>query len=74
MSTKFLRFELVAASDDSAEVVLNPALIETIVDGRPFKHGDVTQITMSSGSKFFVKHPFNQVKEKLLTEIIGEIK
>lgn len=59
----FIKLIVVAASDEPVELMFNPKHVETIVDGKPFKQGDVTQIIMTSGSKFFVKHPYSEVKQ-----------
>lgn len=58
-----IKLTVVAASDEPVEILVNPGHVETIVDGKPFKQGDVTQITMTSGSKFFVKHNYAEVKQ-----------
>ena len=65
MLNNFYKFELVATKDDSFAWI-NLSEIEMIVDGVPFNQQDITQITMKSGSKFFIKLPFKQVEEMLL--------
>lgn len=60
---ELIKFIIVATSEEPVEVMVNPKHVETIVDGKPFKQGDVTQITMTSGSKFFVKHTYQEVKQ-----------
>lgn len=57
-----IKFIVVASSEEPVEVMVNPKHVETIIDGKPFKQGDITQITMVSGSKFFVKHNYTEVK------------
>ena len=62
---RLITFNLVTDSDSPAEITVNPEYIESIVDGAPFKHGITTQINMTSGTKFFVNIPYNEVKETL---------
>lgn len=63
--SNLLKFNLVAGKDEDAEVLVNPVYIETVVDGKPFHQQDVTQITLTSGHKFFVKQPYAEVKIRL---------
>lgn len=59
-----IEFELVEAKGE-AKVSVRPSFVELLVDMNALGHLDCTQITMQSGTKFFVKEPYNQVKEKL---------
>jgi len=62
---RLISFQLVTDDNSGAEITLNPTLVESIVDGKPFKHGETTQINMTSGCKFFVACSYNEVKETL---------
>lgn len=62
---KLLTLTIVAAGEGPVSITLNPEYIETIIDGKPFGHGDVTQVTMISGNKFFVKESYSNLKENL---------
>jgi len=64
---QLLKFELVA-DEKKAEIIINPDYIEVVVEGKAFYGQDVTQITMTSGTKFIVKHSFAEVQGKLLNE------
>lgn len=61
-----ISFNLVLDNADlKGEVSVNPAYIETIVDGLPLHKKAVTQICMTSGARFFVDHPYVEVKDLL---------
>jgi len=65
---KLLKFIVVAASENPVEITVNPTYIETVVDGTPFGHQGLTQVTMNSGSKFFVKQSYAEVCQQLVKE------
>ena len=61
-----ISLNLVLDSEDlKGEVSINPKYIETIVDGLPLHKKAVTQICMTSGARFFVNHPYSEVKDLL---------
>lgn len=63
---KFVEFELVEANS-GALISLDPKFVELVVDVSKIQHQlACTQITMTSGIKFFVKHSYKEVIEKIL--------
>jgi len=62
---RFISFQLVTDNDAMAEITVNPEYIESFVDGQPFNHGITTQINMISGTKFFVRQSYPEVKDSI---------
>jgi len=61
-----IEFNLVLDGDLKGQVsIVNPQHIETIVDGMPLHKKPVTQICTVSGARFFVDHPYLEVKKML---------
>lgn len=52
--------------DPVVKVKVNPQFVETLVDGTPFAKGvPCCQITMASGTKFFVKETLDEVEHAI---------
>lgn len=61
---RLVKFNLVVdKGKEAAEISVNPEYVENIVEGTVVANKDVTQITMTSGTKFFITHSYNQVVE-----------
>lgn len=64
---KLIEFEVFDAKS-TGKVSLDPERVEVLVDLENLGQLGATQITMQSGSKFFVKSVYNEVKQRILNK------
>jgi hypothetical protein len=64
---KLLEFEVFDAKS-TGKVSLDADRVECLVDLENLGHLGSTQVTMQSGTKFFVKSKYDEVKQRILNK------
>lgn len=64
---KLIEFQVYDAKSEGV-VCFDPEDVEMLVDIDKLGHVGCTQITMKSGTKFFVKSPYLETKQRILNK------